>query len=385
MSGPPSRITRARRSAVARALAAVLAVATASALLVQTFDASLQGSRPGGERSSSFATGADGSGAYAELLERFDHRVERRRSPFTDGAIDPASTVVVLDPDLLTDGEAHTLRDFVDGGGRLVVGGASLTADLGLLLDVPPRASVTAQRVFDVGDGPGLGGVRRVTAGEGLVWSGTGDVDPLIAAGDDVLLARARAGDGEILLLADTSVLHNRLLATTDNAALGLALAGAPDAPVVFAEHLHGYHRSGGLGAIPSRWQVALVVLGVAAIAAMWTRGRRLGPPEDARRNLPPPRGAYVDALAVTMQRAGGRDEVAARVGAAVRARLAARGVLGPDAARDALYEQGRRAGLTGDEIRVVLDGAGDDDDLCTIGRALARVQGWGGEPRRSG
>jgi hypothetical protein len=369
-----------------RACLVVAAVAASAAVLVQAFDASLGGSRRGGERSSSYATGTDGLAAWAELLERFDHPVERRREPLSADGIDAAATLVVLDPDALDAVAARALRRFVERGGLLVVGGARLAPSLSSVVPDPPRAVATPRRVFaEVAGATGLEGIRSVRAEGGLAWSRDSVDEVLVAAGDDVLLARARVGRGVVLLLADTTAVHNAGLATGDHAAFALFLAGDAGRTVVFAEHEHGYGGSGGLGALPRRWQWALALLGVATVAAMWSRGRRLGPPEDAARPLPPPRAAYVDALAATLHRAGARDDVAERLASAVRSRLAASGALGPDPPREQLVEHARRARLTEHEIRVVLDGARDDADLLAAGRALARVQGWSNETRGDG
>src|SRR5438477_9785326 len=62
------------------------------------------GGTPGGRRSSAYATGSDGLAAYAELLGRDGHRVERTRGSFP--ALDPSTTLVVLDPDTVSTDEA---------------------------------------------------------------------------------------------------------------------------------------------------------------------------------------------------------------------------------------------------------------------------------------
>jgi hypothetical protein len=369
-----------------RAGLAVVAVVASAAVLVQAFDASLGGSTGGGERSSSYATGPDGVAAWAELLERFGHRVEHRRESIGSGDLDADSTLVVLDPDALDDRATRAARTFVESGGLLVAGGAQLVGALSPVVPDPPRAVATSRHVFDdIAPGVGLDGVRTVRADGGTAWRVGGGVDVLVAGGDDVLLARATVGRGSVLLLADATVVHNRAIAAVDNAAVALFLAGGATRTVVFAEHEHGYGSAGGLGALPRRWQWALVLLGAATVAAMWARGRRLGPPEDTARTLPPPRAAYVEAIAVTLQRADARDDVAERVSSAVRARLAARGALGPEPPRERLVEQARHARLTEHEIRVVLDGARDDADLLAAGRALAAVQGWGHDAEGDG
>ena len=146
------------------------------------------------------------------------------------------------------------------------------------------------------------------------------------------------------MLLADSSPLQNRLLGEADNAALALALSGR--GPLTFVESVHGYGPARGLAALPARFGWALIGLALAALVFMVARGRRLGPPEPERRDLPPPRRAYVDALAATMARGRDREEAVAPVRAEARRRLARRAGLGPQADPDAWRAAARAAGL---------------------------------------
>ena len=59
---------------------------------------SLSGGTPGGRPSSSYATAPDGVAAYASLLGREGHRVSRLRGDVADANLDPATTLVLLDP-----------------------------------------------------------------------------------------------------------------------------------------------------------------------------------------------------------------------------------------------------------------------------------------------
>jgi hypothetical protein len=47
----------------------------------------------------------------------------------------------------------------------------------------------------------------------------------------------------------------------------------------------------------------ALLGLALTALVAVWSAGRRFGPPEDLDTEPPPPRVAYVDALAAALVR----------------------------------------------------------------------------------
>jgi hypothetical protein len=114
----------------------------------------------------------------------------------------------------------------------------------------------------------------------------------------------ARAGRGSVALLADTTPLTNASLDQADGAALGIALAGGDGRTVAFLETVHGYGVARGFGGLPSRVKWALIGLALAALVAVWSAGRRFGPPEDPDTEPPPPRVAYVDALAAALVRA---------------------------------------------------------------------------------
>jgi hypothetical protein len=190
----------------------------------------------------------------------------------------------------------------------------------------------------------------------------------------------ALAGDvgrGRVVALADPSPLQNGALALDDDAAFGLAVTGDPGRPVLFAEGPHGYGRGEGLAALPRRWRLALAGLGLAAAVWLLARSRRLGPPEDEARRLPPPRSAYVDAVAATLARTGRPDEAAEPVRRRARDLIAQRAGLPPDAGPEELHRAARRLGLT-DEEAAAATGAGPAGDagVLAAGRALARQAG---------
>jgi hypothetical protein len=302
------------RRIVLLAVAALVAIN----LLGAAIDAAT-GGIPGGPRSSTYATGRDGLAAYYDLLPSFGHPVERLRS---SNDLDPSATVIVLDPDDVSDGDAAALRRFVRSGGRLVAGGARPQE---WLPDVAP------------------GGRGRVR-------------------------------------VADPSRLQNRALAEDANAAYGVDLAGPPGRRVAFLESVHGYGRERGLAALPERWKWTLAGLLLAAAAWVASRVRRLGPAEDESRPLPPPRRAYVDAVGAALARTHRPSASAERVRAAARQRVARRAGLGPEPADDAVTRAAATLGLSDDEAAMLTRPARDDDeDLLLAGRALARTDGRNG------
>ena len=249
-------------------------------------------------------------------------------------------------PGQLTLEEARALRAFAERGGRVVVGGppGGWTRTLLDRRRLPQWDDDGPETARVLAGAPESAGVRRVrTAGDGR-WSGKSPDQKVLAGDEGTLLLVATAGRGRIVLLADSSPLQNRLLGEADNAALALALSGR--GPLTFVESVHGYGPARGLAALPARFGWALIGLALAALVFMVARGRRLGPPEPERRDLPPPRRAYVDALAATMARGRDREEAVAPVRAEARRRLARRAGLGAQAGPDAWRAAARAAGL---------------------------------------
>jgi hypothetical protein len=220
-----------------------------------------------------------------------------------------------------------------------------------------------------------------VSAGRGY-FSDIGATDVLVGDAQNALMTQSRVGKGTVVFVADSSPFQNHLLATADNAALALALAGEPDRTVVFPEGVHGYGPSRGIAAIPNDWKIALAGLAIAGLTLMWARGRRLGPPEDDSRRLPPPRAAYVDAVGSALARTRRPDASLEIVARRVREHIDARAVPGADGAAGATAELdraefARRAhavGMSEAEIDAVLAPI-TDESVIALGRALSRVE----------
>ncbi len=181
-----------------------------------------------------------------------------------------------------------------------------------------------------------------------------------------------------VVALADPSPVQNAFLAADDNAALALALVGELDRAVLFAEGVHGYGDSEGLAALPRRWRLALAGLGLAAAIWLYARSRRLGPPEDEARPLPPPRWAYVDAVAGTLARTRRPQEAAEPVRRRARELIARRAGLPADTGPEALYQAAIRLGVPPDEAAAALGSPARPEEATVLaaGRALARLIG---------
>lgn len=379
MTAPVAAIDRWRRLPVAaRMTVGAVALLVAFNMVLAGVDLASGGPAPGGPPSSSYATAPHGLAAYADLLARHGHPVRRLRTTLDAARLDPAGTLVVADPTPLSAHEERAVRRFVEAGGRLVAAGRDVAPLLErVLVRAPvwaPGATTSARPVVPV---PEVANVALVRSGGGGSWEEPGASLPVLAgsgSGRGVLATVATVGGGRVVALADASVFHNALLVRADNAAFAVAVAGERGRPVAFAEAVHGYGDADGLGAVPRRWRWALGASVAAVLVWMWSRGRRLGPPEEAARPAPPPRRAYVDAIAASLARTRQPARCVQPLQEAARRRLAARAGLAPDAGEEALRHAARRLGVPPEDVAALFTPPRDDRELLAVGRAVAGV-----------
>jgi len=360
-------LPRSNEARIVLGIVAVLVGLNLVAILVDAITPS-----PEGPPSSSFATAPRGVAAWAELARRSGREVRALRERPSDASLPEDGTVVVLDPDEFTAGQARALRRFAERGGRVVAGGVRPGAWLRGFGPAPQWGRGGSDDARVLVPGPETGSASRLrTAGEGRWRSAAGGL--AVVGGDEgaIVLVR-RVGRGRIALVADPSPLQNRLLDEADNAALALALTG--DGPLVVVESVHGYGTATGLASLPARFRWALLLLGLSALVLIAARWPRLGPVEPEDEPLFPPRRAYVDALATTLAKTHDRGAAVESVRSAARERLARRAALGRDADAESWHAAARSAGLADEEARALQDVT--DDDGIAAGRALARLSG---------
>ena len=341
---------------------------------------SLSGGTPGGPTSSSYATGPGGAAAYASLLGRAGHRVQRIRGSASEARLDAAATVVLLDPERsLSPADSSALRSFVHAGGRLVVGGAAGSWLAPIVPGAPSWSPEQVQASNALAPSREIAGVRMLEAPGSGSWEG-GSALPLLGDEERALLAIATVGAGRVWLLANTAPLRNRLLDEADDAALGLALAGPRSRPVAFLEGYHGYGAATGFAAVPGRWWVAFGLLAFAAATLMLASGRRFGPPQRSERELPPPRREYVEALGGVLARTRRREDAIRPVRIRIRGLVDERAGLRRDASDDDVRAAAVLFGVPGADAAALARPALTDADVIAVGRVLARLEGESGE-----
>ncbi len=372
MSAPSNVRGTSRRTRVL--VAAVGGLVTLN-LGLALLDRATSGARSG-PASSSFTTDERGLAAYETLLRTTgDHPVVQLRERLDEAPLDRSMTLVIADA-VVDPEEQQAVVRFVRDGGRLVAAGDSavvLASALGL------GAATWSPDPFGEGAPsvpvPEVAGVERVVASGAGVWSDAGPALPVVTGRFGWLLLVSNVGSGRVALLSTASPLHNRLVASADNAALGLALAGERGRRVAFAEHPHGYGLGEGLQAIPAPTRWAMAGIALAALVWMWSRGRRLGPPEDAARVLPPPRRLFVEAVATNVSRSADRRSAAAIVQRAARERIGRIAGLPPYADDAAFVDAATRLGLSEAEAHSLVDTPADDAAVVAAGRAFARSE----------
>jgi hypothetical protein len=324
---------------------------------------------PSGPAGSSFSTVPEGVAAYSDLLGRTGHPVSR----LTDkGALDRMSgsqTLVIVGAAYLTATQIGALDSFVRGGGTLIVGVTGPEPWVSRLVpDGPTWKTTSLGPVKPESELPQTAGVHEVvTAGAGA-WGDTRGSVGVVGSKGGSLIAVAGLGNGSVELISDPSFLSNALLASADNAALALDLAGPDGRPVAFLETIHGFGEATGYGAIPVQWKLALVVLAAAALLLLVAKGRRLGSPEEQESAPYPARVEYVNSLGLTLSRTKDPRGALRPLGDGLRLAVRRRARL------EALVKAGAQLGLDEAETRVLREGVNDSSDGITAAKALARL-----------
>ncbi|MFE3887733.1 DUF4350 domain-containing protein [Streptomyces lydicus] len=273
-----------------------------------------------------------GSRALSQLLA--SHGVTTQvvtSSEEAAAAAGPGTTLLVTDPDLLTQDQLtglHTAIAHIPGRTVLL---APRTAPLetfapGVRMEPPAPTSVRrpacslpdARRAGSAL----LGGLRYATAADGADRCYPG-------AGAPTLLRLPAPDNGrDTVLLGSADLLYNRHLAEHGNASLALQLLGTHQHLVWFLPSVSDPSSAqddqrGFLDLIPSGWRWALLQLAFAAVLAALWRARRLGPLVAERLPVTVPAAETTEGHARLYEQANARDRAADVLRSATRTRLA--------------------------------------------------------------
>jgi len=197
---------------------------------------------------------------------------------------------------LLSDAEDAFLRR----GGRIVI--ASHTG----LLPVGTPTTPEARKVFPIWPGVETLKVPEKT-------SAFLELRPhmlaLFTAGNRVIVARERIGEGDLFVVSWPELFQNRNLAQGNHLAFLVALAGKR--PVYFDEVPHGITSGDGALQLMKEWNLGpfLAMLGVVAVLVFWRGGRRIGLAEDDVRETRSEAVDLVHSLGALYREVTPRDE----------------------------------------------------------------------------
>jgi hypothetical protein len=322
--------------------------------------------------------GPDGTRAVARVLddEGVDVDVARSADELEDVAVGSDTSVVVVLPGNLGEATVERLLEHTSGASRVVVLGADIGAAEALGAPASPSND-------DLGDGRAAGCVDPLF--DGL----TVEVDtaPVYEGGDcfpgDLGAVVLRPSDRLLLFGADQAFTNDQVL-RADNAAIALRLLGQDRRLVWYVPSLADLSAGEGvsLTSLLPRWVFpGLWVAGLAAVATVVWRGRRLG----ALATEPLP--VVVRAVETTRslgrlyRRAGDRTHAAAALRRSARSRCAERLRLGSGFDPAGLVrEVARHTGRPETEVARLLDpppgdpGPSTDRDLINLAQALAEL-----------
>ncbi len=322
---------------------------------------------------SAYLAGPDGAKGVYEVLQRLGRPLERRRTPLYDltRARRPPALLVVLDPpDDLTAAELEQVVRYVRSGGAVLAAGdgggitrcTGWDAHTAFLKGDPTDSQPVEQPVSNLELPPVTAVLRpldslpsvqnldtrrrvrrnldRESGCSGLAVPGR---DTLLQTerGKPVILRLRYPGGGMVTLAADPGYFRNRAWRTTDVPFFVLPLlTPATRGRVTWDEYHQGFRRGGSLeGAVldwlartPAGW--ALLQLVAVGLVALAVAAVRFGPARsviDRRRRSPL---EHVEALALSLEGAGGVDTAVGLIVAGLRRRLGRARVLRLDEQR---------------------------------------------------
>lgn len=327
-----------------------------------------------GPDGSMFVTDVNGTAALADLLDQLDHTVIPVVVPFS--AMDPGGAVFVIDPSVRTEytqEELDSLDSWIMDGGRLIFAGRPHPDFVGRILPDGTDLGFDGRENADI-----ITSIRGVDGKieTGGVYSVKSSADGLVLAGEPAVVEAYAHGDGEVVFIADSTILRNRSLES--NAPWVVSLV--PDGAVRFDEVRHGFVAGSAsenptslLLALPEDVRHVILLMLPVIVLGLIVFGRRFGPPEATERTLAPPRRELVDAVAGLFTRMEDSVTAAAPISQRLRSHVARQAGLANDIDDDALLEAAAGLGVDAERLRSALD-PHDDATIVQAQQLLAEL-----------
>ncbi len=370
----PAPGVRGRWNTIPTGLRAALVVGTIFLVMIASVGIVDRATRGRQERSydtrgSARSTATNGVKAFRLLLDRYNVSTTdlagSLRSAVSRSRVPLDATLLILDSPFPTNADRRAAADFARRGGRVIVAGSGARDWIDTRRPGITHSDVRTSRIQ-------YPRKYRIQTSGTTRWS--------TRRGPELVVAR-RLGAGRMLLVADSSIFHNQLLAKRDNAAVALALVDNTNR-VAFAEGLHGLSGATGWAAIPGGWKIAIIGTALALLLAATARGRRIGPAEHEGRALDPPRRASADALAAALGRARRADAALGNLRTITRQRVIAVGVdaasvdaITADATDATVHAAALAAGYSASEAAALVGPLTEKQSVISLGRAFARSQ----------
>lgn len=320
-----------------------------------------------GPDGSSYVTTGNGTAALFALLDETGQSPTRLRVRIEPSVLESVRSLLVIEPGFsaFEPSEVAALERWTSDGGRLVLVGRPPNS----LDSLTSRASERWRpTTIEAGATFLPEGLEARSRRFGSFEPDPDSISWIMGANGHVAEV-LRLGSGWVVLLADLGHVSNDGIGRGDNARIAASLIGA--GPVAFDEVRHGFDDGSGLvAAAPGNWEAALPLLGLALAFALFTYGRRFGPPEPTRRTMIPARAEYIDSLGDALAATGRVAEVADPIRETARRTIRARA---HSDGEDELMRAARSLGLDESEFHAVF---GDDEaNAYTAQHALSKLQ----------
>lgn len=275
----PAALDRADRKLVIGAFIFLVALVVASALL--------QPQPLAGPDASSYSVAPNGSKAAFLLLGELGYHVERWEQPLAQLPHDARGVVLILaEPNLRSadQGDRDNLKQFVQGGGRLIATGAA-GADALPMMDVTRvrPLSATSQAYPAAAPSKLNSGAPEIFTSAPVSWESDHQaVAPLyekeVAGEVNIVAARFQLGQGDVIWLASAMPFTNATISERQNLTFFLNMMGGTNSRILWDEYYHGSRESlgGYIAGTPIVW--ALVQAGLIYMFLIVGYGRRTGP-----------------------------------------------------------------------------------------------------------